>query len=60
MLLRGNMAIMEYQKITIEMTPKHIELLDSLKQQYGAQSRARALEMLLDDLLNPDSETPAE
>ena len=51
---------MEYQKVTIEMKTKHIELLDSLKQEYGCQSRSRALELLLDDLLNPDIETPGE
>ena len=47
---------MDYQKVMIEMKAKHIELLDSLKQQYGCQTRSRALELLLDDLLNPDSE----
>ena len=51
---------MEYQKVTIEMKAKHIELLDSLKQEYGCQSRSRALELLLDDLLNPDSLAPNE
>ena len=51
---------MEYQKVTIEMKTKHIELLDSLKQEYGCQSRSRALELLLDDLLNSDTEAPGE
>ena len=51
---------MEYQKVTIEMKTKHIELLDSLKQEYGCQSRSRALELLLNDLLDPDTETPGE
>ena len=45
---------MERQKIQIEMKREHIELLDTLKSEYGVQSRARALEMLLDDLLNPE------
>ena len=36
------------------------ELLDSLKEQYGCQSRSRALEMLLNDLFKPDTETPDE
>ena len=40
------------------MKLEHIELLDSLKQEYGVQTRSRALEMLLDDLLKPDSENP--
>ena len=51
---------MERHKVAIEMTVRHIELLDSLKQEYGVQSRSRALEMLLDDLLNPDPENPTE
>ena len=51
---------MEYQKVTIDMKTKHIELLDSLKQEYGCQSRSKALELLLDDLLSPDPEPPAE
>jgi len=45
---------MEREKIQIEMKREHIELLDTLKGEYGVQSRARALEMLLDDLLKPD------
>ena len=45
---------MERQKIQIEIKTEHIELLDSLKQEYGAQNRSRALEMLLDDLLKSD------
>ena len=51
---------MDYQKVMIEMKTKHIEFLDSLKQEYGCQSRSRALELLLDDLLSPDTETPDE
>ena len=51
---------MEYQKVTIEIKTKHIELLDLLKQEYGCQSRSRVLELLLDDLLNLDSEAPGE
>ena len=45
---------MKREKIQIEMKLEHIELLDTLKREYGVQSRARALEMLLDDLLNPE------
>ena len=52
--------LMERQKIQIEIKTEHIELLETLKQEYGVQSRSRALEMLLDDLLNPDSRNPAE
>ena len=51
---------MDYQKVTIEMKTNHIQLLDSLKQEYGCHSRSRALELLLDDLLSPDTETPDE
>ena len=51
---------MERHKVAVEMTVRHIELLDSLKQEYGVQSRSRALELLLDDLLKPDSENPSE
>ena len=54
------LVIMDYQKVTIEMKANHIELLDSLKQEYGCQSRSRALELLLDDLLNSDTEAPGE
>ena len=50
---------MEYQKVSIEMKVSHIELLDTLKQQYGCQTRSRVLELLLDDLLNSDPEPPA-
>ena len=48
------MELMEREKIQIEMKREHIELLETLKQEYGVQSRARALEMLLDNLLNPE------
>lgn len=52
--------VMAYQKVSIEMKAEHIELLDLLKQEYGVQSRSRALEMLLNDLLTKDSEAPVE
>ena len=52
--------VMSYQKVSIEMKAEHIELLDLLKQEYGVQSRSRALEMLLNDLLTQDSEAPVE
>ena len=60
MSIKIQLIAMERQKVAIEMTVKHIELLDSLKQEYGVQSRSRALEMLLDDLLKQDSAAPAE
>ena len=52
--------VMAYQKVSIEMKAEHIELLDLLKQEYGVQSRSRALEMLLNDILTQDSEAPVE
>ena len=60
MSIKIQLIAMERQKVAIEMTVKHIELLDSLKQEYGVQSRSRALEMLLNDLLTQDSEAPVE
>ena len=51
---------MNYQEVKIKMKTKHIELLESLKQEYGCQTRAKALEMLLDDLLDPDPATPTK
>ena len=51
----SRLTSMEYQKVTIELKIEHIELLDKLKNEYGAQSRSRALEMLLDDLLKPEA-----
>ena len=45
---------MQRQIVKLEMKAEHIELLDTLKKEYGASSRSRALEMLLDDLLNPE------
>ena len=51
---QAQLVAMDYQEVKIKMKTKHIELLESLKQEYGCQTRARALEMLLDDLLDPD------
>tara|TARA_B100000674_G_scaffold495043_1_gene521218 strand:- start:74 stop:211 length:138 start_codon:yes stop_codon:yes gene_type:complete len=45
---------MDRQTVKIEMKTEHIELLDKLKVEYGANSRSRALEMLLDDLLKSE------
>lgn len=36
------------------MKTEHIELLETLKQAYGTQSRSKVLEMLLDDLLKTE------
>ena len=47
---------MERQKIQIKMKLEHIELLETLKAEYGVQSRSRALEMLLDDLLKSEAD----
>ena len=51
---------MDCQEVKMKMKTKHIELLESLKQEWGCQSRSRVLELLLDDLLDPDPDAPAE
>ena len=45
---------MEHNRVQLELKTEHIEFLDKLKQEYGAHSRSRALEILLDDLLKPE------
>ena len=45
---------MDRQIVKLEMKAEHVELLETLKQEYGVQSRSRALEMLLDDLLKAE------
>ena len=57
---QGWQVAMDFQEVKMKMKTKHIELLESLKQEWGCQSRSRVLELLLNDLLNLDSETPAE
>ena len=51
---------MTYKELTLKMKIAHIKLLDSLKLEYGVDSKGAALELLLDDLLNPEPEAPAE
>ena len=41
------------QRISVEMSEPMVALIDQLKGEYGARSRGRVLEMLLQDLLNP-------
>ena len=41
-------------QIQLRLKPEHVKLLDLLKQEYGASSRSRVLEMLLDELLDVD------
>ena len=53
------LVAMDYQEVD-KNENQDIELLESLKQEYGCQTRARALEMLLDDLLDPDPASPTE
>ena len=57
---QGQLVAMDCQEVKIIMKTKHVELLESLKQEYGCQTRAKALEMLLDDLLDPDPATPVK
>ena len=45
---------MERQRVQLDMKIDHIELLDTLKQEYNVTSRSKALEMLLDDLLKSE------
>ena len=45
---------MDRQIVKLEMKAEHVELLETLKQEYGVESRSRALEMLLDDLLKAE------
>ena len=44
----------ELIQIQLRLKPEHVKLLDLLKQEYGASSRSRVLEMLLDELLDVD------
>ena len=45
------------QRISVEMSEPMVELIDQLKGEYGARSRGRVLEMLLQDLLDPGDAT---
>ena len=42
--------------VTLEMSDELIQLIDQLKVEYGAQSRSRTIELLLNELLSDDSE----
>ena len=44
------------EKVTFEMKVEHIQLLELLKSEYGVPSRSKVLELLLDDLLQSDSQ----
>ena len=41
-------------KVTLDLKASTIEAIDALKQEYGAQSRSRTLEMLIEDLMSGD------
>ena len=41
------------QRISVEMSEPMVALIDQLKGEYGARSRGRVLELLLQDLLDP-------
>ena len=45
---------MEYLDVKLKMKAAHIALLDELKKEYGVQNKSKALELLLDDLLQPE------
>ena len=44
------------EKATFDMKVEHIQLLELLKSEYGVPTRSKALELLLDDLLQSDSQ----
>ena len=46
---------MQYTEIKLRIKVHHIELLDKLKNEYGVPTKSKALELLLDDLLQPES-----
>ena len=46
--------------VKIYLKPEHVNLLDLLMKEYGVSSKSKVLEMLLDDLLTPEPETPSE
>ena len=41
-------------KVTVNLSKETIELLDNLKMEYGARTRGRVIEMLLQDLIAPE------
>ena len=55
-MIDDNNPINEIQrvKVTLNLKASTIEVTDALKQAYGAQSRSRTLEMLIEDLLSGD------
>ena len=42
--------------VTLEMSDELIQLNDQLKVEYGAQSRSRTIELLLNEILSGDSD----
>ena len=44
----------ERVSLTLNLSKEILEVLDKLKAEYGAASRARVLEMLLQDLISPE------
>ena len=44
----------ERVSLTLDLSKEIIEVLDKLKAEYGARTRARVVEMLLQDLISPD------
>ena len=44
----------ERVSLTLNLSKEIIEILDQLKMEYGAVSRARVLELLLQDLIGPE------
>ena len=44
----------ERVSLTLDLSKEIIEVLDKLKSEYGARTRARVVEMLLQDLISPE------
>ena len=46
---------MQYLTVELKIKSEHLALLDELKKEYGVPTRSKVLELLLDDLLQPES-----
>ena len=44
----------ERVSLTLNLSKEMLEILDPLKKEYGAASRGRVVEMLLQDLIGPE------
>lgn len=44
--------------VSLELTIRHLELVDSLKQGWGLSSRSEAIQSLLDELMDEEVDAP--